>query len=252
MLARPLLDTQMSLGTAPGAKETLYDLPDLTDDAVIAGYTAVDEDNAVDVVSSSFGECELDFTAAYNGGVDFTGILKTFHALFQQGNAQGITFVASSGDNGALACVSAAFANNPTNGTNFVAGVENPASDPNVTGVGGTNLQTAATPGIDDATYLSENANFDPRVPAEFQISPDTVVSVGNNTWGSGGGFSHHLPQAAVPVPGGYRQRPAALGARRFPDDGRLPGRCGPRQTELPRAAAQRRHHLDRRRGLTC
>ena len=189
------LDTQMSLGTAPGAQETLYDLPELTDDAIIAGYTAVDEDNAVDVVSSSFGECELDFTAAANGGTDFTGILKTFHSLFQQGNSQGITFLASSGDNGGVPCLSVAFDNNPTNGTNFVAGVENPASDPNVTGVGGTNLQTAATPGIDDATYLSENANFDPRVPAEFLVGPDTVVSVGNNTWGSGGGFSIIFPK---------------------------------------------------------
>ena len=128
--AEASLDTQMSLGTAPGAQETLYDLPELTDDAIVAGYTAVDEDNAVDVVSSSFGECELDFTAAANGGTDFTGILKTFHALFQQGNAQGITFLASSGDNGGVPCLSTAFDNNPTNGTNFVAGVENPASDP--------------------------------------------------------------------------------------------------------------------------
>ncbi len=191
------LDTQMSLGTAPGAKETLYDLPELTNDDIIAGYTAVDEDNVVDVVSSSFGQCELDFTAAYNGGVDFTGIPKTFHALFQQGNAQGITFVASSGDNGALDCVSAAFANNPTNGTNFVPGAENPASDPNVTAVGGTNLQTAATPGVDDATYLSENANFDPRVPAEFPISPTKTVTVGKNTWGSGGGFSQIFSKPA-------------------------------------------------------
>ncbi len=187
--AEASLDTQMSLGTAPGAKETLYDLASLSDDDVIAGYAAVDEDNIVDVASSSFGECELDFTPAYNGGVDFTGILKTFHALFQQGNAQGITFVASSGDNGGVPCVSAAFANNPTNGTNFVPGVENPASDPNVTGVGGTNLQTAATPGINDATYLSENANFDPLLPAEFQVGP-TIVTVGNNTFGSGGGLS--------------------------------------------------------------
>jgi len=66
---------------------------------------------------------------AYNGGVDETAILKVFHTLFQQGNAQGITFVASSGDSGALACLSAAFVNNPTNGTSFVPGVENPASD---------------------------------------------------------------------------------------------------------------------------
>jgi subtilase family serine protease len=188
--AEASLDTQMSLGTAPGAKETLYDMEDLSDDQITAAYTAVDEDNAVDVVSSSFGECELDFTAAYNGGVDFTSVLKTFHALFQQGNAQGITFLASSGDNGAVPCVSETFANNPTNGTSFVAGVENPASDPNVTSVGGTNLQTTATPGVDDATYSSENANFDPREPASFQISATTTVTVGNNTWGSGGGFS--------------------------------------------------------------
>jgi subtilase family serine protease len=184
------LDTQMSLGTAPGAKEIVYDMPDLTDAAILDAYTAVDEDNKVDVVSSSFGECELDFTAAYNGGTDFTSILKTFHAAFQQGNAQGITFLASSGDNGAPACVSQAFSNNPTNGTNFVLGVENPAADPSVTAVGGTNLQTSATPGVDDAAYKSENADFDPRLPAVFPISATQSVTVGNNTWGSGGGFS--------------------------------------------------------------
>ncbi len=188
--AEASLDTQMSLGTAPGAHETLYNIPDLTDDSIAAAYTAVNEDNAVDVVSSSFGECELDFTAAYNGGVDYTSILRTFHALFQQGNAQGITFVASSGDNGAVPCVSAAFANNPTNGTSFVLGVENPADDPNVTAVGGTNLSTTATPGVDDAAYQAENANFDPELPAEFQLDPSTTVTVNNNTWGSGGGFS--------------------------------------------------------------
>src|ERR1700733_13535990 len=72
----------------------------------------------------------------------------------------------------------------------YVLGVSNPADDPNVTAVGGTNLQTKASPGVDDATYLSENANFDPRLPAEFEISPTDIVTVGNNTWGSGGGFS--------------------------------------------------------------
>ncbi|MEI9986378.1 MAG: S53 family peptidase [Aliidongia sp.] len=184
------LDTQMSLGTAPGAHEVVYDMPDLTDASIVAAYTQVDEDNSVDVVSSSFGECELDFTAAANGGTDFTGILQVFHSLFKQGNAQGITFVVSSGDNGAPACTSTAFDTNPTNGTNFVLGVENPASDPAVTAVGGTNLQVSPTPTPNDATYLSENANFDPRVPAEFDLANGTSVTVGNNTWGSGGGVS--------------------------------------------------------------
>jgi subtilase family serine protease len=186
------LDTQMSLGTAPGAQETVYDMPNLTDANITAAYAAVDEDNTVDVVSSSFGECELDFTPAYNNGTDFTGILKIFHALFQQGNAQGITFLASSGDNGAVPCFSQALADSPVfiDGTNFVLGVENPASDPNVTAVGGTNLQTVATPTANDVTYLSENADFDPRVPAQFDLGGGAIGTVGNNTWGSGGGFS--------------------------------------------------------------
>ena len=188
--AEASLDTQMSLGTAPGAKEIVYDMPDLTDASIIAAYTQVDEENRVDVVSSSFGECELDFTPAANGGVDYRDILYTFHDLFRQGNAQGITFVASSGDNGAVPCLSTAFDNNPTDGTNYVAGVENPASDPSVTGVGGTNLQTSPSPTSNDAKYLSENADYDPRLPAEFEIGPNKIVSVGNNTWGSGGGYS--------------------------------------------------------------
>src|SRR5579859_5710800 len=195
--AEASLDTQMSLGTAPGAQETLYNMPDLTDASVAAAYADVDEDNAVDVVSSSFGECELDFTPAYNGGVDFTSILKQFHALFQQGNAQGITFLASSGDNGAPACIPPAFQSQPTTaGTNFVLGVENPASDPNITAVGGTNLQSTATPTANDVTYASENADFDPRVPAQEQIGT-VAFQVGNNTWGSGGGFSQIFAKPA-------------------------------------------------------
>jgi subtilase family serine protease len=194
--AEASLDTQMSLGTAPGAQETLYDMPDLSNDSVTEAYALVDEDNAVDVVSSSFGQCELDFTPGYNNGTDFTSIPKTFHALFQQGNAQGITFLASSGDNGAPDCVSPAFANAPgvINGTDFVLGAENPASDPNITAVGGTNLQTAATPTVNDVTRVSENADFDPRLPAVFTDGTETAT-VGNNTWGSGGGFSQIFPK---------------------------------------------------------
>jgi subtilase family serine protease len=180
----------MSLGTAPGATEIVYDMPPLSDADIIDAYTLVNEDNAVDVVSSSFGECEQDFLARNNGGTDFTFILKQLHALFQQGNAQGITFLASSGDDGAPSCLSTAFQTNPTDGTDFVLGVENPAADPNVTGVGGTNLQTQAAPTANDVMRVSENADFDPRVPAEFELSDGSIVSVGNHTWGSGGGFS--------------------------------------------------------------
>ncbi len=200
--AEASLDTQMSLGTAPGAKETLYDIPDLSDDSVTAGYTAVVEDNIVDVVSSSFGECELDYTAAYNGGEDFTSILKLNHRIFQQGNAQGITFVASSGDSGGFDCLPAALFGDdlPPTTLSFVAGVNSPANDPNVTGVGGTNLQTVGVPTVDDATYSSENADFDALEPAMIEVtngdgSQSEVVTLNNNTFGSGGGISTIWPK---------------------------------------------------------
>jgi subtilase family serine protease len=185
--AEASLDTQMSLGTAPGAQETLYNIPDLSDDSIIAGYVDVDEDNLVDVVSSSFGECELFYTAPYNGGVDMTGLLNVYHALFQQGNAQGITFVASSGDNGAYECNTVNYIVNQAQGTSFILGVNTPAADPNVTAVGGTNLVTSATPGPNDATYLTENADFDPRIADDVYFPNDPVS---NNIWGSGGGVS--------------------------------------------------------------
>lgn len=239
--AEASLDTQMSLGTAPGAKEIVYDMPDLTDANILSAYQMVDEENVVDVVSSSFGECELDFTAAANGGVDFTSILKMFHQLFQQGNAQGITFLASSGDNGAAECIPPAFQSNPTSaGTNFILGVSNPAADPNVTGVGGTNLQTTATPTANDVTYASENADFDPRLPAEFAFG-NVSFSVGNNTWGSGGGFSQIFGKPAYQflVNTGSRTR------RAVPDVSLMMGGCPgdadlDKQdcTQLPRSAA--------------
>jgi subtilase family serine protease len=169
--AEASLDVQQAFGSAPGAHIMLYGIPILLDQNVYDAYSAIVEDNRADIVNSSFGLCELYYTAAYNGGTDFTGILRQFHDLFRQGNAQGITFVASSGDSGAYGCF------DPT-GSFFVKGVQNPADDPNVTGVGGTNLVTKTVAGSRDSTYVRENAFLD-------QLS-----SFPNDIWGSGGGIS--------------------------------------------------------------
>ena len=231
----------MSLGTAPGAKETLYDIPDLSDDSVTAAYTAIVEDNVVDVASSSFGQCELDYTADYNGGTDFTSILKVNHRIFQQGNAQGITFVASSGDSGGLDCLSKSFVDNPVAGTNFVAGVNSPANDPNVTAVGGTNLQTVGVPTPDDATYSSENADFDPLEDAVFGVqNPDGTISavpVGRNVFGSGGGISTIWPKPLYQ----FLVSTASNSHRTLPDVSLMMGGCPNGNTNncqtLPRSA---------------
>jgi subtilase family serine protease len=187
------LDTQASLGTAQGAAGTLYDIPDLSDGSVLAGYTAIVEDNAVDVVSSSFGECEFPEVVAgpLNGFESFGFILNLEHQLYLQGNAQGITFVASSGDEGSLPCPTDLSATGyyAAGGTSPAApGVEEPAADPNVTGVGGTNLATTSTATAEDG-YVEENSYGDPLM-TPFDIFGLGSGGMSGGYWGSGGGVS--------------------------------------------------------------
>lgn len=182
------LDLQQTGGMAPKAQLVLFNLPDLSDANILGGLVTVVESNAVDVLSMSFGGPELGYTAEYNGGVDQTGILKVYDDLFAQGNAQGITFVASSGDSGALAIPPAAcFDPKATSACgSMLLSVETPASSPHVTGVGGTNLVTTHAPSVPLASvYLSENANDDPLVGDIFYGTPATGA-----VWGSGGGDS--------------------------------------------------------------
>jgi kumamolisin len=166
------LDVQQSAGSASGAKIMLYGVPDLSNQSTIDAYAAVVEDNKADVVTSSFGLCELFFTAAYNGGEDFTSIIQTQHDIFRQGNAQGITFVSSSGDSGAYACPDPTF-------SFLIKSVQNPADDPNNTAVGGTNLVTKSVAGSTTSAYVREEAFADP-----FDDG------VANDQFGSGGGIS--------------------------------------------------------------
>jgi len=182
--AEVTIDVQESGGSAPGATIMVYLIPDLFDSSDIAGFVAVDEDNLADVVSYSAGQCELDYTAAYNLGIDMTGILQVYHQVFLQGNSQGITFMNSSGDSGALGCP-----NSFPFPTGVIAGVSSPASDPNITGVGGTNLITSFIPGSLRSTYVSENAFFDRWAPGQGggEIVPGPLPG---QIWASGGGKS--------------------------------------------------------------
>ena len=180
------LDVQQVLGGAPGSNVTLVSIPDLSDQSIYDGYAYIVDSNQYDIVNSSFGGCELVYTAAYNQGTDFTYILQALHELFQQGNAQGITFVASSGDEGGPACPSVDYFSGGTSPI-FVPGVSNPAADPNVTGVGGGNLITASAVGSLGSAYVRESAYGDPEAPYD-------IYGIGTNVsggyWGAGGGVS--------------------------------------------------------------
>uniref|UniRef100_UPI0035C958DE S53 family peptidase n=1 Tax=uncultured Sphingomonas sp. TaxID=158754 RepID=UPI0035C958DE len=213
------LDVQTVLGGAPGATVTLVNTPDLSDKSIIDGYLHIIESNQYDIVNSSFGGCELFYTAAYNGGQDYTALLSVYDDLFKQGNAQGITFVASSGDEGGLSCPDTNYFAG-TGPSRFVPSIQFPSDSPNVTGVGGGNLITSfKTPPTLRSTYVSENALGDP----EIAHDPYGVgANVAGGFWGAGGGISVFFPkpdyQALVNT--------GSPAFRTTPDVGMLVGGC--------------------------
>jgi subtilase family serine protease len=120
--------------------------------------------NVGDVISQSFGEAEA--------CMDPT-LLSEQHALFAKAVRKGITLFASSGDSGASQ------ASCDPNSTAALFAASTPASDPNVTGVGGTTLTADTSTGA----YQSETAWTEP-----FGCNPPAVAPTDVNC--SGGGFS--------------------------------------------------------------
>ena len=202
------LDLQQSGGMAPNASITLYNLPDLSDQSILDGLDAILTDNKSDVVSMSFGGPELFYTAAYNFGTDFTYLLRLENEFLEQGTAQGITFVASSGDSGALAAFPVGCFNYGPGCGNALLSTEFPASSPHVTSVGGTNLRTVSSndSGL-NSTYIGEEAYADPLQGDIFYGTSAT-----GQYWGSGGGISTLFAKPAyqnwVGVTGTHRSVP--------------------------------------------
>lgn len=174
------LDVQWSHAVAPDAKIVLVLAKSNNDPDILSATKYAVDHNLGDVISQSFGEAESCVDPA---------LMTQEHKLFETATMKGITLVASSGDQGA--------AQYTCDGTDFILSASSPASDPLVTGVGGTNLvagpvgcsstQPDITPipcpapyNVPAGTYISENAWNDARLPA-----------YGDTGHGySGGGFS--------------------------------------------------------------
>ena len=139
------LDVEDVIGLAPGATVKVYTGPQ-SGSGPIDTYMAMVNDPSLKVITTSWGLCEPQM--AMQGGQQ-----ATESALFAQAAAQGQTVVAASGDSGSTDCY-------PTQPSTTVT-VDDPADQPDVTGVGGTSLTSAGSP------------------PAE---------SVWDNFYGSGGG----------------------------------------------------------------
>ena len=158
------LDVEWAHVTAPGANIVLAVAASNNDSDILNTTTYVVDHNVGDVISQSFGEAEA--------CMDPT-LLNEQHALFAKAVRKGITLFASSGDSGASqpSC--------DPNSTAALFAASTPASDPNVTGVGGTTLTADPSTGA----YQSETAWTEP-----FGCNPPAVAATDVNC--SGGGFS--------------------------------------------------------------
>lgn len=162
--AETTLDVEWAHVTAPGARIVLAVAASNNDSDILNTTKFVVDHNVGDVISQSFGEAEACMDPA---------LLKQQHALFEKAVRKGITLFASSGDSGASqpSC--------DPNSTAALFAASTPASDPNVTGVGGTTLTADTSTGA----YQSETAWTEP-----FGCNPPAVDPSDVNC--SGGGFS--------------------------------------------------------------
>lgn len=153
------LDLEVAQAMAPNVKELVYEGPN-SGQGINDVYSAIvnDTTNHPKIVSISWGLCE-----ASSGSAE----LQTLDQIFQQGAAEGITFFAAAGDSGAYDC----------GDTNL--GVDSPADDPNVTGVGGTQLT------LNNGSYGSEQA---------WSCTDANCTSQAPQGAGGGGGISQNFP----------------------------------------------------------
>lgn len=129
------LDIENLIGFAPRARVIVYQGPNAPTGVPGSGpydvFSAIINQDRAQVVSISWGQCEQQLGSLAQ---------EAESVLFQQAAVQGQTLVSAAGDNGAQDCDTAG----PHAGTGLA--VDDPASQPDVIGVGGTTLQSAGPP----------------------------------------------------------------------------------------------------------
>ncbi len=125
------LDIEDAAGLAPGASIKVYSGPGVGT-GPIDTYSAMVNDPTVKVISTSWGLCEPEIAGE-------PGQQGAETLLFAEAAANGQTVVAASGDSGSTDCYVPGVDDNTT------VTVDDPADQPDVTGVGGTSLLAAAT-----------------------------------------------------------------------------------------------------------
>jgi subtilase family serine protease len=114
------LDIENVIGLAPKANVSVYEGPN-SGSGPYDTFSRIISDHAAQVVTASWGQCEF---------INGPNQASAENTLFQEAATEGMSIFSASGDDGAEDC----FPENPT------VQVDDPASQPFVTGVGGTRV----------------------------------------------------------------------------------------------------------------
>ncbi|HEY3609553.1 MAG TPA: S53 family peptidase, partial [Pseudonocardiaceae bacterium] len=137
--AESALDIETVAGLAPGVSINVYQGPDAanaTEQQVLDTYQRMVSDDTAQVLSTSWGICELELNAADPAAMGAEA------SVFAQAAAQGQTWLAASGDSGSTTCFA-----NPASAFKADLAVSDPAGQPFVTAVGGTTM-TGTAPNV--------------------------------------------------------------------------------------------------------
>ncbi|HEY3709996.1 MAG TPA: S53 family peptidase [Amycolatopsis sp.] len=129
------LDIEVVHALAAAANDYVYEAPN-SNPGELAMYQQIASDAKVKVVSISWGSCEA---------AEGSSAANSVNSAISTGTAEGISYFAAAGDDGTTDCAR-------QTGSNSKA-VDFPASSPNVSGVGGTQLTVTSSNG-----YSSEKA----------------------------------------------------------------------------------------------
>jgi subtilase family serine protease len=119
------LDIEDVMGLAPDVAINVYQAPNGGSTDTYDLYSAIINADSDQVVSTSWGLCELDSDPS---------LISSEDSLFAQAVSQGQTVFAAAGDDGSTDC----YGDGSSNGANL--SVNDPASQPYVIGVGGTSI----------------------------------------------------------------------------------------------------------------
>jgi subtilase family serine protease len=202
------LDIENLIGLAPDVNVIVYQGPNSDSGAPGSGpydtFSAIINQDRANVISVSWGECE-----AMLGATD----ALAEDTLFQQAAVQGQTVIAASGDSGAEDCDSGG----PRPHTELA--VDDPSSQPFVTGVGGTSL-SALGPRPSETVWNSAGSGSAsppqsqpgaggggvsalwPMGPAQLDAAPSlgvrTAVAAAGATCDAASGYCREVPDVAA------------------------------------------------------